>query len=332
MPNNGLTNEELIEYLELPDTIITDLKTAQGKQFEATANQFLEALFNKVIYQSVEQMDFSNPFKKYDSYPVEYGDTIENIFIETPKGYKFNKDATDPFTKVKPKVQTLYATINYEMQYETTIEDSLLRRAVLNRYGFMNLIDGILRSIEQSATNDEYFATIGMLNNSELFADGFEEVEREGTDEETAKKITKVVVNAMSQFKLPMTANNKLRVLHTSREEDVLLVIKYDLLNMINLDYLAGVYNLSKVDLIKNIIVVDSFQVAKEDGTLTGEDIDFMILDTRGFDNHVALQDGGMIYNPKGKYTNHFYNLWKIISFKYFYNARAYKLVDNVQA
>lgn len=328
MPNNGLTNEELVEYLELPDTIIEDLKTAQGSQFQAVANQFLEPLFNKVIYQSVEQMDFANPFKKYDSYPVQYGDTIENIFIETPKGYQFNKDATDPFTKVKPSVKTLYATINYEMQYETTIEDSLLRRAVLNRYGFMNLIDGILRSLEQAATNDEYFATIGMLNNENIFAEGFQDVKRGTSNEETAKIITEKVVDTMSSFTLPMTSNNKLNVLHTTRDSDVLLIIKYKLLNMINLDYLSGVYNLSKVDLVKNIIVVDTFQVAGEDGTLKGEDIDFMVIDTRGFDNHVALQDGGMIYNPKGKYTNHFYNLWKIISFKYFYNARAFKLVD----
>lgn len=328
MPNNGLTNEELVEYLELPDTIIEDLKTAQGSQFQAVANQFLEPLFNKVIYQSVEQMDFANPFKKYDSYPVQYGDTIENIFIETPKGYQFNKDATDPFTKVKQSVKTLYATINYEMQYETTIEDSLLRRAVLNRYGFMNLIDGILRSLEQAATNDEYFATIGMLNNENIFAEGFQDVKRGTSNEETAKIITEKVVDTMSSFTLPMTSNNKLNVLHTTRDSDVLLIIKYKLLNMINLDYLSGVYNLSKVDLVKNIIVVDSFQVTGEDGTLKGEDIDFMVIDTRGFDNHVALQDGGMIYNPKGKYTNHFYNLWKIISFKYFYNARAFKLVN----
>lgn len=328
MPNNGLTNEELVEYLELPDTIIEDLKTAQGSQFQAVANQFLEPLFNKVIYQSVEQMDFSNPFKKYDSYPVQFGDTIENIFVETPKGYKFNKDATDPFTKVKPTVKTLYATINYEMQYETTIEDSLLRRAVLNRYGFMNLIDSILRSLEQAATNDEYFATIGMLNNENIFAEGFQDVQRGTSNEETAKIITEKVVDTMSSFTLPMTSNNKLNVLHTTRDSDVLLIIKYKLLNMINLDYLSGVYNLSKVDLVKNIIVVDSFQVAGEDGSLQGEDIDFMVIDTKGFDNHVALQDGGMIYNPKGKYTNHFYNLWKIISFKYFYNARAFKLVD----
>ena len=35
-----------------------------------------------------------------------------------------------------------------------------------------------------------------------------------------------------------------------------------------------------------------------------------------------------MIYNPKGKYTNQYTNLWKVFGFKYFYNAKAFKLVN----
>ncbi len=170
MTQARITNEQVIKALELPSTIITDLQTAQGSQFQAVANQFLEALFNKVIYQTVDSIDFSNPFKKYDSFPISFGDTIENIFVELPKGYKFDKNATDPFAKAKPSVKTLYATINYEMQYETTIEDSLLRRATLNEYGFMNLIETILSSLSKAMNIDEYFATLTMLNNANLFA------------------------------------------------------------------------------------------------------------------------------------------------------------------
>ena len=128
-PNRGLTNPELIEYLELPADTLTKLQTEQGTSFSATANQFLQALVNKILYQSVESMDFTNPFKKYDGRPINFGDSIENIFVELPKGYAFDKDASDPFTKVVPSVKTLYATINYEMQYALTIQDSLLRRA-----------------------------------------------------------------------------------------------------------------------------------------------------------------------------------------------------------
>ena len=330
-PNNGLTNDQLIEYLELPEDTITNLQTAQGDTYSATANQFLSALFNKVLYQTVGAMEFSNPFKKYDGFPINYGDTIENIFVELPKGYKYDKDATDPFTRSNPKVKALYASINYELQYETTIYDSLLRRACLSEYGFMNLIDTILGSLAKAMSIDEYFATICTLNNEDIFANGYEEITKGATAKETAQTVTQTIIDTVSSFKLPMTSNNKLHVVNTTKPENCLLIIKYGLLNSINLDYLTGVFNLSKVDLIKNIIEVDGFQVAKpgdDSSVLVGEDIDFMIIDTKGIDAHTALQDGGMIYNPKGKYTNHFYNLWKIISFKYFYNARAFKLVD----
>lgn len=329
----GVTNEQLVKLLGLPKSIITDLQTAQGSEFTAKANEFLSALYNKVLYQTVEAMEFTNPFKKYDGFPINYGDTIENIFVEVPSGYKFNPDATDPFTKAKPTVKALYATINYELQYETTVEDALLRRACLSEYGFMNLIDTILGRLSMGMSLDEYYATICMLNNKNIFANGFEAVAipTGTTPEAKAKIITETIVGAVSKFKLPLKNQNKLGVTTVTDPSNVLLIIKDTLYNSINLDYLAGVYNLSKVDLIKNIIIVDSFQTEQKDdttGTITkvGEDIDFMILDTTGFDCHTALQDGGLIYNPKGKYTNHYYNLWKIISFKYFYNARAFKL------
>lgn len=327
-PNNGLglTNAELIEYLELPTDTISKLQTAQGSDYQAIANQFLEALHNKVLYQTVASMNFSNPFKQFDSFPINYGDTIENIFVEMPKGYAFNKDATDPFTKVVPSVKALYASINYELQYATTVEDALLRRACLSEYGFMGLIDSVLAQLAKSMSLDEYFATIAMLNNKDIYANGFETLSVSGDDSAVAKAVTQKIVDTVSSFKLPMTSNNKLGVMQVSNPSDVLLIIKYGLLNSINLDYLAGVYNLSKVDLVKRIIEVDGFKVANAEGTLVGEDLDFIILDTKGFDMHTALQDGGMIYNPKGKYTNHFYNLWKIMSYKYFFNARAFKI------
>ena len=332
-PNYGLTNAELISYLELPEDIIESIKTAQGSEYQAVKNQFLDAIVNKIVYQRIDKGTFTNPFKQYDSYPVVYGETIENVFVPPAKGYKFNPDATNPFAKKKATAKALYATINYEMQYKVTIEDSLLRRACLSEYGFMNLVDYIIGSLKDGMDLDEYFATLGMLNNEDIFADGFEEIEEGADASQTAALVAKKIVDTVSAFTLPMTANNKMGVLNPSRKSDVLLIIKYDLLNSINLDFLTGVFNLSKVDLMDRIVQVDSFQVLEpaEDEqhqpTLVGEDIDFMIIDTRGFDNHVALQDNGMIYNPEGKYTNHYTNLWKIISFKYWFNARAFKVV-----
>lgn len=334
MPNVGLTNSQVLEYIGLPQETTTQLLTAQGNEFKAHANEFLSALTNKILYQTVDSMEFDSPFNRFDGFPINYGDTIENIFVEMPKGYTFDKDATDPFTKSVPSVKTLYAMLNYDLQYATTVEDALLRRACLSEYGFMNIINQIIAQLAKSMDLDKYFATITMLDNPDIYAHGVEKVTYDSgaTDSQKAELMTKTIINAVSKFKLPMTTNNKMGVLQTSKVSDVLLIIKDTLLNSINLDYLTGVYNLSKVDLVKNIISVDKFTYNMEqDGTVTeaGTDIDFVIIDTKAFDIHKALQDGGMIYNPKGKYTNHFYNLWMCMSFKYFYNARAFKLTEN---
>lgn len=327
----NLTNSEIVASLGLPEDIVEKLATAQGEEFQVTANQFISTLINKIVYSKVDKMEFSNPFKKYEGFPVRYGDTIENIFTEVPQGYTFDKDATDPFAKKVPSVKVLYASINYEMQYETTIQDALLRRAALNEYGFMQLIESILANMGTRKSVDEYTATIRMLNNEDLYADGFEEldVSAMSTDTEKYKSVTQKIIDVVTDFALPCVDNNALGVLNVTRREDVLLVIKQSLLNHINLDFLSGVFNLSKVDLVKQIIPVRSFKTIApddEDAEEVGEDLDFIILDTKGFDIHPALEDSGMIYNPKGKYTNHFTNSWKIISYKYFHNARAFKV------
>ena len=337
MSQTLLTNSELVSALGLPEDILTKLQTEQGTSFTATANQVIEAIVNKIVYQKVHSMSFSNPFKKFEGYAVKYGDTIENIFVDVPVGYTFDKDATDPFTKYVSNVKALYATINFEMQYPTTIQDSLLRRAVLNEGGLMNLVNEIVSRMGQRKDIDEYQATVYMLNNADIYAGGFEtlDVSSFQTELEKYKAITTKIIDVVTDFALPCKDNNKLAVLNATPKEDCLLVIKQEILNHINLDYLAGVFNLSKVDLVKNIIPVRSFQVVKPgdetaipevEPSAVGEDLAFVVLDTRGFDIHSALEDSGMIYNPKGKYTNHFTNDWKIISYKYFYNARAFKL------
>lgn len=329
-----LSNEQIVTAIGLPSSIVTDLQTAQGDEFKAVANQFLTALVNKIVYQKVETMKFDNPFKKFDGYPINYGDTIENIYVDKAMGDKFNKDATDPFEKTAPTVKSMYATINYEMQYPITIEDKILKRAALNQSGFMNLTNAILKSLITGRSVDEYLATIIMLNNEDIYAKGFETVSVSALGETAkAKAITKKIASVVRDFALPSIDNNKLGVMNVTSPDHCLLIIKDSLAEDINFDYLSGVYNLSKVELGAKIIRVRSFKAVVN--TLSGQsltpnekgdDIDFVILDDRGFDNHVALEDGGTIYNPRGKYTNYFSNLWKVISYRYDFQARAFKL------
>lgn len=328
---NLLSNKEVITALGLPKTIMTALATQEGDQFTATVNDVLNAV-NKIAFQKVEKMNFSDPFKKYDGRPITYGSTIENIWIQQPDGYKYDKDATDPFSKQANKNKVLYAAINYDMQYQTTIQKDLMKRAVLNEGGLMELINYITESVGTRAEIDTYEATIRMLNNPALYADGFEtlDVSMFANDpKQRAKKIGRKIKDVVTDFALPATDNNKLRVKNICPKERALLIIKQELLNDIDWDYLEGVFNLTKVDLGTKIITVRDFRTISNDSstpTLVGDDLAFVVLDERGFDNHLALRDSGAIYNPKGRYFNQFTDVWKIIAYKYWFNARAFKL------
>lgn len=340
MAKTLLSNNDVLNILGLPTDILTELAEAQGQEYEAKSNEFLSAIVNKIVYQKVYKMSFKNPFKKFEGFKVEYGDTIENIFTEMPEGYTYDKDATDPFAIKVSGVKALYATINFEMQYQVTIYRALLKRAVLREGGLMSLIDHMLSNIATKRDMDEYQATVYMLNNEDIFANGFEtlDVSELSTQNEIAGAIAKAIVTTAHDMELPAKDNNKLKVMNATRKDGIVLVIKQSVLDEVNLDYLTGVFNLEKVDMIKpeNIIPVRSFQVVKPgatdvQATVVGEDIDFMLLDEDGFDIHSALEESGSIYNPKGKYTNHFTDDWKIISYKYFYNARAFKITRPTQ-
>lgn len=328
---NLLSNKEVITALGLPKTIMTALATQEGDQFTATVNEVLNAV-NKIAFQKVEKMNFSDPFKKYDGRPITYGSTIENIWIQQPDGYKYDKDATDPFAKKANKNKVLYAAINYDMQYQTTIQKDLMKRAVLNEGGLMELINYITESVGSRSEVDTYEATIRMLNNPDLYADGFEtlDVSAYANDpKQRAKKIGRKIKDVVTDFALPATDNNKLRVKNVCPKERALLIIKQELLNDIDWDYLEGVFNLTKVDLGTKIITVRDFRTISNDAStpsLVGDDLAFVVIDERGFDNHLALRDSGAIYNPKGRYFNQFTDVWKIIAYKYWFNARAFKL------
>lgn len=330
-----MTNEEIIAVLGLPNSVITALQddSVDTTTYQANMNQFLNNVVNKIAYQRIYAMkSFKNPFGRFKSYPVEWGDTIENLYVELPTGYKYNKDATDPFTKSNPSVKAFYNQINSEMQYCVTIQRDLMRRAFLRANGLQSIIDVIIKQLTVAMEIDEYKSQLTVLNNANAFANGFEtfNADQYSTAEDAAQALTLKIADLVDDMTVaPSTAHNKAGVETISNKEDLILVIKPEIMQRINFEYLTGVFNLSKVELVNNIIKVPTFMTGDTTNTQTvGQDVDFMLLDKDIFENHQVLRDGGAIYNPKGRYVNHFTDNWNLFGLKTFVNAHAFKITD----
>lgn len=336
MAKTLLSNSETLAILGLPDTVITDLQSNAKETFEPAANKFLTGLINKITKQQVAAMHFTNPFTIFDKEPLAFGDTIENIRIDVSKGKPYKDTSNDPFEKATPTAKATYVTENFDYQWTTTIEDKELRKAALATNGFMKISEGIMEGLSTGRNLDEYDAQIAFLNNAALYANGFEAIKVKGlSDTEKSKSVTKTLYAALADMQLPSHDNNKAKNYEVSSFSDLYVIIKQDVLTDVNFDYLAGVYNLDKVEIAKHFIKVRSFQTIKNTTaastgvvtpSVTGDDLAFVIMDKRGFDNHVLLDLDTSIYNPKKHYTNYFSTLWKIFNFRTDYNARAYKI------
>lgn len=334
MAKTLLSNSETLAILGLPADTITALQSNSAETFEPAANKFLTGLINKITKQQVAVMHFINPFTIFDKEPLAFGDTIENIRIDVSKGKPYSETSNDPFEKAKPTAKAVYVTENFDYQWTTTIEDKELRKACLSNNGFMKISDGIMEGFASGRNLEEYDATIAFLNNPALYANGIEAIKVKGLDDTAkSKAVTKTLYAVLADMQLPSHDNNKAKNYEVSAFADLYVIIKQDVLTDINFDYLAGVYNLDKVEVAKHFIPVRSFQTIKNTTAsgsttpaITGEDIAFAILDSRGFDNHVLLDLDTSIYNPKKHYTNYFSTLWKIFNFRTDYNARAFKI------
>ena len=363
MPNvTALTNDELVKIAGIEKTSLEGIMSGEQDTYTAAANSILTALYNKVCYQKLHSFEgFTNPFLEYDGFEVKYGDTIENVYMDRVIGYKYDKDAVDPFRPSVNQAKVLYAKINYTMKYITTVYKQQLRQAVLNEYGLQGIVDLMLSCLRQGKEVDEYLAQIGFLGTPEIYANrtgsgtvldpyaieeitsstpGFENIT---TPAELGHALAKFIKHEQENMELPSTDNNVIGVMTSTPKSKSLLVSRIDVLDCIDMDYLTGVYNLDKIGTMGRIIKIRDFQVAvntisnprtaSESITTTkmGTDMDFVILDTRGFDNHPCLNETGTIYNPEAMYTNHFVHFWKIFAFKQFFQAKAWKLSDDLR-
>lgn len=330
--NIQLTNGELSKWAGISNEVFNAVRTLEGDEFVVNRNKFLNKLINKISATRIEKATINNPFKQYDSFPIKWGDTIENIFVSIPMGYDYDienagKKLLEP---VKPPVDVLYAHMNYQKQYKVTIYDNQIKLAVRNEYGMTDLVAYIIASMYDAGDLDEYFANIAMLTTTGIFKNGITTLNAT-TKEDKARILTEQLLNVIPSFSFPNKSNNKLGFINPSNKDNILIVIKQSSLVNINIDYLAGVFNMSRVELNNKMLVIESFVVPVWNATTKeveykGEDVDLVVIDTRGFDNHLALNNSGYFYNPEGLFSNHYHNRWRIYGFKLWFNAYALKV------
>lgn len=321
--------------------------------FPNVKNAFVNTLTNKITKSVIFSKIFNNPLKELKKGKLEYGESIEELFVQMAMSKNFGESwessgtpEGDLIRKLKPKVTAMYISVNFDKKYKTTVFDKQLRKAFINEYGLSNLVMQIVGSITSQAEYQEFLATkqtmlslVSECKNKGLDAD--HKVESDTAipigkvvkqtpyvvNTPTAKDLLKAIRTEVGNMKFPSTKYNLAKELNWSNPQDLMLMTTSETIADIDVNVLAGAFNVSMTDINTRTILVDEMpkgifqKTSTELVDKTPTDLPSGTVECNTTKKPVAIlfdkdllqiwdtyQATGTFYNAQENYTNHFAN------------------------
>lgn len=307
----------------------------------AFANQFINALVNRIAIVSVQSATFNNPYSILKKGYIEFGETVEDIFVSIAKAVDFDpeKAAQREFQRTIPDVRSAFHTMNWRVMYPVTIQDEDLKQAFLSIDGVQNLIAKIVESVYTAAEYDEFllfkYLLIKAISHGKIHSKSV----GDGTNLDTAAVQFRGTSNLISFMS---DKYNELKVKNNT-PKDRQVIFMDSLFNAeFDVNVLASAFNMDKADFMGRLFLIDNwtefdnarFDVirANSDGIeeVTSDELALLanvkavILDEKWFqvyDNNNKFTED---YVASGLYWNYFYHTWKTVSNSPFANAIAF--------
>lgn len=290
-------------------------------------NAFIGVLC-KIVKQEIYSTHFeraSNPFADFFSDMLPAGYAIEDLYIDLITGAvpAWNDDGTVAMSRADPSVTGIYHKENYENQYKLSSSYASVKNAFMTVEGIEHFLNRVASVLQSSCEYDIYLQCIELLstayNNGAIKA----EYGHSTANSSGCAALLKAIRKTVKGFEFMNNKYNELGFATRSRKEDIVIVIKSGVLEDLNVDYLAGVFNLSRADITERIIEVpDDYGFGTFD--TNGTEVLAMVLDKRFMKIVPTLYEATSILNPASLATNNFLTVIFIFSYANFINAYAF--------
>lgn len=309
-------------------------------QFPALQNEFLSALINRIGRVMITSKMYSNPWNIFKQGVLEFGETIEEIFVNIAKPFEYDPAVAESkvFAREIPDVRAAFHVLNYQKFYKATIQNEQLRQAFLSWQGITDLISKIVDAMYTGANYDEFqtmkYLLARHILNGELYATQIPTV-----SEANMKPIISTVKGVSNNFEFMSNKYNLAGVANYSMKDKQFIIVNSEFDATMDVEVLASAFNMDKADFMGHRVLIDSF------GNLDTERLDMLFANDKNYtpltSDEIAALDAVpavlvdsqwfMIvdnlynfteqYNGEGLYWNYWYHVWKTFSISPFSNA-----------
>ena len=304
----------------------------------AIANKFINALVNRIAMVRVQSATFNNPYSVLKKGYIEFGETIEEIFVGIAKVVEYTPEKGEEreFKRTLPDVRSVFHIMNWRTMYPVTIQDEDLKQAFLSLDGVTDLIAKIVDQVYTAAEYDEFLLFKYLLIKAISHGKMKPLSVGDGTNPKDSAKAFRGTSNLLTFMK--DSYNEQGVVTSTPKSRQVIFMdAKFNA--EFDVDVLASAFNMDKADFMGRLFLIDDFttfdnkrfeeirknstgieEVTSQELALLA-DVNAVLLDEEWFqvyDNNNRFTEK---YVASGLYWNYFYHTWKTVSYSPFSNA-----------
>lgn len=304
----------------------------------AFANQFLNALVNRIALVRAQSAVFNNPYSRLKGGYLEFGESVEDIFVNIARVIEYTPEKGEEreFKRTIPDVKSAFHVMNWRVMYPVTIQDEDLRMAFLSMEGVQNLIAKIVDSVYTAAEYDEFllfkFLLIKAISHGKMKPISI----GDGSDPKDAA----VAFRGTSNLLPFMSSEYNASAVKTTTPKERQIIFMDALYNGdFDVNVLSSAFNMEKADFMGRLYLIDNwtefdnerFEVIREHSDGLEEvtaaelallaDVKAVLIDENWFQVYDNQNKFTEKYVASGLYWNYFYHVWKTVSSSPFANA-----------
>lgn len=307
---------------------------------ESWRNEFLDEIYNRIALVIITSKSYENPWANLKRGMLEYGDVIEDIFVDIcdPKSYNPTVAESEVEKREKPDVRAMLYRINSEVFYKTTLEERTLRKAFMSFNGMYDMVMGITQSLYTSMNIDERLAMKYII--CRRMIDGtMGKVIMDGSA--TSSDYITSVKTISNLLMTPSRNYNQAKVYNFANKEDQYVFVTAEFDAVSGVEVLAKAFNVDYVQFSGRYIVIDNFTFTDEEqarlAVIFDKDPEYRKITSDEMNALKELQvclvdkDFFMVFdnliefterlNQQGLYRNNWLHVWKTYASGYFANA-----------
>lgn len=313
--------------------------------YPAMANQFINALINRIALVKVKSATFNNAYAQLKKGYLEFGETVEEVFVNIAKAREFSAEKAEAreLKRTLPDVRSAFHSMNWRVQYPVTIQDEDLRMAFQSADGVQDLIAKIVDSVYTASEYDEFLLFKYLMIKSITKGGMYPVSIGDGTDLKNAAVAFRGTSNALTFIKTQYNASG----VHTNTDKASQIIFMDSNFNaQYDVNVLASAFNMDKADFMGRLHLIDDWTTFDNDRfseivahsdmieEVTDAELAMManvkavLVDEEWFQVYDNQNKFTEKYVASGEYWNYFYNVWKTVSASPFSNAVVFVTSD----